>query len=313
VTDLGWRSAAAVPEQQVRDLIAAATREDGVAPVGEQVLSELGSDHTAHLLAGDDRRVVGYLNLAPAGGSAPPMAELVVHPLSRRRGVGSAMIRAARAKGGDSTRIWAHGTLPPARETARALGLEAVRELLRMRRSLHELPSPAIPAGVRVRTYAGPGDDAELVRVNNAAFSWHPEQSGWTVDDIARRRSEPWFDAGGVFLAFDERTGALLGFHWTKVHLDEPGLGEVYVVGVDPAAGGKRLGHALTLVGIRHLAERLSGDPDPTVMLYTEADNTAAVHTYQRLGFTISGVDTAYALRFIPRSSSRGRQFTVGT
>jgi len=296
VTEIGWRATAAIAEQQVRDLIAATTRADGVAPVGEQVLRETRADRTAHLLATDDGRVVGYLNLAPAGESAPPMAELAIDPRFRRRGIGSAMIKAAFAKGGEATRIWAHGTLEPARKTASALGLTAVRELLQMRRSLRDLPSVTVPDGVRVRAYAGPQDDTELVRVNNAAFSWHPEQSGWTADDIAVRRSEPWFDADGLFLAVDERTGALLGFHWTKVHPGEPGLGEVYVVGVDPAAQGRGLGHVLTSTGLRHLAARLSGVPDPTVMLYTEADNTAAVHTYERLGFTVFGVDTAYAL-----------------
>jgi mycothiol synthase len=30
-------------------------------------------------------------------------------------------------------------------------------------------------------------------------------------------------------------------------------------------------------------------------MLYVEADNTAALRTYQRLGFTQHSVDTAYA------------------
>ncbi len=296
MTDIGWRSAAAVPGQQIRDLIGAATRVDGVAPVSEQVLRELNSDRPGHLLATDDDRVVGYLDFASAGESAPPMAELAVHPQFRRRGIGSTMIKAAFAKGGDGTRIWAHGTLGPARETASALGLTPVRELLQMRRSLRGLPSPTIPEGVWIRTYAGPDDDAELVRVNNAAFSWHPEQSGWTADDIGARRSETWFDPDGLFLAFDGRTGALLGFHWTKIHLDEPGLGEVYVVGVDPAAQGRGLGQVLTLLGIRHLAERLSKHPDPTVLLYTEADNTAAVRTYERLGFKVFGVDTAYAL-----------------
>lgn len=296
MTEIGWRSAAAVPGQQVRDLIAAATRADGIAPVGEQVRREVAADRTAHLLATSEDRVVGYLNLAQPGDSAAAMAEIVVDPLFRRRGIGSTMIKAAFTKGGAATRIWAHGTLEPARRTASALGLIAARELLQMRRPLRDLPRATVPDGVRVRPYAGPKDDAELVRVNNAAFSWHPEQGGWTADDIAERRAEPWFDPDGLFLAFDERTGALLGFHWTKVHEDKTARGEVYVLGVDPAAQGRRLGRALTSIGIGYLAERLSAAPDPTVMLYTEADNTAAVHTYERLGFTVFGVDTAYAL-----------------
>ena len=57
-------------------------------------------------------------------------------------------------------------------------------------------------------------------------------------------------------MAVDEHTGALLGFHWTKVHSAD--LGEVYVVGVDPAAQGRGLGATLTLVGLHHLAERLT-------------------------------------------------------
>jgi mycothiol synthase len=95
-------------------------------------------------------------------------------------------------------------------------------------------------------------------------------------------------------MAIDGNTEKLLGFHWTKVHSAD--LGEVYVVGVDPAAQGRGLGATLTLVGLHRLAERLSGAADPTVMLYTEADNTAAVKTYERLGFTVFSVDAAYAL-----------------
>ena len=78
------------------------------------------------------------------------------------------------------------------------------------------------------------------------------------------------------------------------MHTDRPGLGEVYVVGVDPprragvwAASSPRLA-SITLAG------RLSGHDDAEVMLYVEADNTAAVNTYRRLGFAVSNVDTAY-------------------
>jgi mycothiol synthase len=224
------------------------------------------------------------------------MAELVVHPEHRRRGIGKALARAALVEGGEDARIWAHGNLEAARATASSLDLVVARELLQMRRPLTDLPPVTVPDGVRIATYSGPGDDDELLRVNNAAFAWHPEQGGWTTAEIDERRAEPWFDPKGLFLAFDEHTGKLLGFHWTKIHAG-PGLGEVYVVGVDPAAQGRKLGAALTLVGLHYLAERLSGSSQPTVMLYVEADNSAAVKTYRRLGFDVFRVDAAYRAR----------------
>ena len=290
-----WQPALA-PQQQtrIRELIAAATDFDGVAPVGEQVLRELPHQRTGHLLAAEGDDIFGYLNLTPGGDGADAMGELVVHPRARRRGIGTALLRTAAARERNAVRFWAHGTQPAARALADTLHLAAVRELLQMRRTLQDLPEPVAPDSLRIRTYAGASDDAELLRVNNAAFAWHPEQGGWTEADLAERRAEPWFDPAGLFLAFDQDTGALLGFHWTKVHTDRPGLGEVYVVGVDAAAQGRGLGRILTQVGIDHLARRLRRHDDAEVMLYVEADNTAAVNTYRRLGFAVCNVDTAY-------------------
>lgn len=292
MTDIAWRTGLSGDEQRrIRELIAAAKQADCVAPVGDQVLRELPHERTRHLLAVDGDDIVGYLNLTK---EEPAMAELVVHPDSRRRGIGSSMARTGLSEGGDDARIWAHGNLEPARATAGALDLVVVRELLQMRRQLTDLPPVSVPEDVLITTYSGPADDAELLRVNNAAFAWHPEQSGWTYADIAERRGEPWFDPEGLFMAIDENTHKLLGFHWTKIHSAD--LGEVYVVGVDPAAQGRGLGATLTLVGLHHLAQRLSQSEQPVVLLYVEADNTAAVKTYERLGFTVSSVDAAYAL-----------------
>lgn len=277
-----WRSGLSVDDRSgITELIAAATASDGVAPVGDQVLRELGRDETRHLLAVDGDDVVGYLNLSPS------MAEAVVHPDFRRRGIGAQLIGTGLDAGSADTRIWAHGDLPAARATAATLGLQPVRELLQMRRPLADLP-PLSPTH-DVRTYAGPADDQELLRVNNAAFSWHPEQGGWTEADLAERRAESWFDPQGLFLAYEGTR--LLGFHWTKVH--DPSLGEVYVVGVDPAAQGRGLGAELTLLGLHHLAGRLGAEADVT--LYVEGDNTAAVKTYRRLGFEVFSADIAYA------------------
>ncbi|MEN4446860.1 mycothiol synthase [Mycobacterium sp. SM3041] len=290
MTELTWHTALSAADQTaIRELVAAATAADGVAPVGDQVLRELPLDRTRHLLAHDSGALVGYLNLAP------DMAEAVVAAPARRRGIGSDLIRTGLDAGGPATRIWAHGNLDAARATAAALGLTAVRELWQMRRSLSDLPALTDVPGVRLTTYPGPEVDDELLRVNNAAFHWHPEQGGWTQAEVDERRAESWFDPAGLFLAYDADDLAgerLLGFHWTKIHPGS-GLGEVYVVGVGPDAQGRGLGALLTLAGLHHLADRLG--TDGTVLLYVEADNTAAVKTYRRLGFELYSADVAYA------------------
>jgi mycothiol synthase len=296
VSEPEWRSGLTAEEQHgVRELVSAATDFDGVAPVGEQVLRELGHDRTEHLLVSGRQpgTIAGYLNLSPSRDGGAGMAELVVHPRARRRGIGTAMGRAALAKTAGRNQFWAHGTLEPARATASALGLVAVRELVQMRRSLRDTvdPVPALP-GVQIRTYEGASDDAELLRVNNAAFAYHPEQGGWTEADLAERRSEPWFDPAGLFLAFGapdgDEAGRLLGFHWTKVH---PGrLGEVYVLGVDPGGHRRGLGAALTAAGLHHLA----GRGLTSVMLYVDESNAAAMRLYRRLGFDEYAADVMY-------------------
>ena len=132
---------------------------------------------------------------------------------------------------------------------------------------------------MRIGTYRGPDDDAELLRVNNAAFAWHPEQGGWTEAEIAERRAEPWFDPEGLFLAFDEQSGELLGLPLDQDPRRRVSARCTWSASTRPRRAAA-LGATLTLIGLHHLADRLTGKSQASVMLYVEADNSAAVNTY---------------------------------
>jgi len=127
------------------------------------------------------------------------------------------------------------------------------------------------------------------VAVNNRAFEWHPDQAGRTVDWLHDAAAEPWFDPAGFLV--HETDGRVDGFCWTKVHADQdPPLGEIYVIAVDPDAHGRGLGRGLTVAGLDHLAGL-----DLTVgMLYVEALNVPALALYERLGFVRHEVQRAY-------------------
>jgi mycothiol synthase len=278
----------------VLDLIAAAAQTDTVAPLSEHGLLHLQHDdpdqggHDVVITA--DGMIAGYAYLdpwAPDSGS-DASGELVVHPGQRRRGLGTALVRAlAAAAAGHPMLLWAHGELPGAVALARSTGFERSRALWQLRRSLTEpLPPVELPAGTTLRTFRVGQDEEPWLRVNGRAFAKHPEQGAWTRRDIELREQEEWFDADGFFIA--DRDGGMAGFHWTKVH--PGGLGEVYVVGVDPDAHGGGLGRALTVAGLRYLRERGLTD----VMLYVDEDNTAATRMYQKLGFTRWHTDVMY-------------------
>lgn len=274
---------------RVEAVAGSAHEADGVAPLGEQFLLRLRDDGVTHLLGLLDGYVAGYAQLDtrdPAGTAG----EVVVSPDARRQGVGRALVEAAE-RTDPRLRVWAHGGLPAAVAFAERLGFAPVRSLWQMSLVLADvpdLPDPDVPDGLTVRLFRPGEDERAWLEVNAQAFASHPEQGRVQLADLEARERADWFDPEGFFLA--ERDDRLVGYHWTKV---EDGVGEVYVIGVDPDEQGSGLGKVLLLTGLAHLRDRGLD----TVTLYVESDNTAAVGLYRRLGFAHSGTDTMYARR----------------
>jgi mycothiol synthase len=255
-------------------LAAEVEAEDGAPPLSDDALAHLRAPDAFHVVVRDDRAgIAGYAQ------RRDDTAEIVGAPE-----VLPDLLAAVRRPG---LLVWAHGRRSRLAAVLEQGGFSPIRELHQLRRSLSDLPpDPPVPADVTVRAFRPGQDDAAWLAVNAAAFASHPEQGRQTQADLDARMAEPWFDAGGFLLAV--RGQELLGYHWTKIHPD--GLGEVYVLGVGPAAQGLGLGKALLIRGLRHLADRGCAD----VLLYVEGDNLGARRLYEHAGFTPFDLDVQY-------------------
>jgi mycothiol synthase len=294
--------------RSVFSLASAAGDADGALPLSEHTMLHLrhgGDEPSVHLVVRDGADLIGYAHVDVTDPVEGPSAELVVHPMHRRGGLGRVLVMAAveaaqRADPQGRLRLWAHGDHPSASALALSLGFGRSRVLWQMRRSLFAvLPELVLPEDIGLRAFRPGEDDQAWIDLNRRAFAEHPEQGRWDLSDLRLRMEEPWFDPEGFLLAERFSDKRLLGFHWTKVHgairAQAPGhhhdpIGEVYVLGVDPDTHGMGLGRTLTIAGLRYLRTRELDQ----VMLYVDESNEAARGLYSRLGFARWSTDVLF-------------------
>ncbi len=282
---------------EIADLLMTIEAADHHAALGEHQWLDLvqgGRGGTAGFVArGRGRaRVLGYAQLQHGAGSYA--IELAVHPAHRGDGVGGDLLAAAlgevAAQGGGHVHLWIAKPTAADDAMAAAAGMRRGRELYQMRRALPlEEDLAKHGAGLSTRAFVAGEDEDAWLALNNRIFSAHPEQGSWSRATIVAREAQPWFDPAGFLL--HERDGRLAGFCWTKVaDPDDPAAGEIYVIGVDPDLHGRGLGRALLAAGCAHL----SAAGCPSVFLYVDAANTAAVGLYRSFAFAVDHHDRAY-------------------
>jgi mycothiol synthase len=289
--------------EEVLTLIADATNLDGVPPVSEHVLLHLrhgGDKSDSHLIAIHEDQVAGYAHLDLTDLVEGPSVELVIAPKFRGKGIGSELLKSLTQT--PKLRLWSHGDLPGAKNLAFANGFKRVRTVIQMRRSLTDAIDEIDPK-ISIRSFLPGIDNQSWLEVNNRSFKNHPEQSNWSERDLEIRTKESWFNPTGFLIA--ELDNKLAGFCWTKVHgghshkhsesepvHDHDPIGEIYIMGVDPAFQGKGIGRAVTIAGLKHL--RYQGIF--SAMLYVDELNSSAIKLYKSLGFKEWGRDVLYRL-----------------
>jgi mycothiol synthase len=286
-----------LPEPQYHAL----SDDSGTHHEGRLLLSEPSEHSEPSGNAGaTDRSLAGFALLTPARDGSTAI-HVVIDPAHRtgdaEPGLADELVSAAVALAdkdgaGRTLHLWAMQAGKADDECAKRHGFVPERDVIQMR-----VPLPLADDVLRAtrplatRPFVPGQDDEAWLRVNNRAFAGHPEQGSWTPEQLHERLAADWVDLEGFLVADDPDGEGLIGFCWTKIHRHrDPVLGEIYVIGVDPAHHGGGLGRALTVAGLNSMAAR----GVHVGMLYTDESNETAVALYGRLGFTVDHVDRSY-------------------
>ena len=287
-------------------LIKSATDHDGIPPIADHILLHLrhgGDKSDSHLVILDNQKIIGYAHLDQTDLVAGPAVELVVDPDHRQSGIGNQLLSEAIKICGTRLRLWSHGDLPVASKLAIANNFIQVRTVIQMSKSLGEItPVSEIDNAITIRTFLPGLDSDNWLTLNNKAFTNHPEQGNWSINDLNLRLKEDWFDEKGFFIA--EKQNLMVGATWTKIHgatshqhdgedsHDHPAIGEIYITAVDPSFYRLGIGKALTTTALNYLKYQGLNQ----VILYVDEENKAAINLYQSLGFKEFGKDLLFKL-----------------
>ena len=261
--------------------------------------------HAAVYLALEEERLVGWVMLWARRELSQDriVANGVVHPEYRRRGIGTELMRHveehARGLWRDRStvlEVHARERVTGLADLAISLGMRPVRYFFYM--ECHELPSvpdTTLPEGMRLRAYRVGHDEEAFVAAYNDGFSDHWGYTEHTLQMEQHRIHEPGFRPEDTLLAVDAQ-GRIAGLCIVVVpqmdkellHDNPPLVDDLAVMHAYRRRG---LGRALLLAGmsrIRDLGFSASA-------LAVDADNpNQALRLYESVGFQVVSRSTAF-------------------
>ena len=263
-----------IDEPVVTRLVEMITQTDGRPPFSEHKRKSMSGDRSRAGAWSDTIGlcVVGVAAFHEANGHWA--VEIAVAPDRRDPRMEEAAIRVVTGLVTDTAdhTIWAFRT--DQIEAAMRLGYREIRSVLRM---AGPIPEETDSATSRVTIGAMESVDiVGLVAVNNRAFRGHPEQGAMTEEDFGSLVHQPWFDPAAVFVA--KAGERVAGFCITKYEGD--GIGEIFVIAVDPVDQQSGIGRDLIGAGFDVLRSR----GVRTVHVWVDEANEAAVRFYASLG-----------------------------
>ena len=216
--------------------------------------------------------------------------ECMIHPLQRRKGVATELIRRAIQYAEEAESKVAQVSIAeinrPARNLASRLGFKFIRHFYELRLALSNIKLPAVePSGYIVRSL-GHAEADKLTHIQNRAFADSWGFNANTPDEITYRINLSSCSPENIMMAYLKNRP--VGYCWTRIMIEEnPAAGgikgEIHMLGVDPDYRKMGIGRNVLLAGLDDLKSKGVN----IVELTADGEDPVALGLYKSVGFEV--------------------------
>ncbi|MDY6893269.1 MAG: GNAT family N-acetyltransferase [Chloroflexota bacterium] len=241
--------------------------------------------------------IAGSLDIVVELGIGRVVANCLVHPQHRRRGLATRLLREAEQRASEMEARVVQGSIAEGNVAAKnllsGLSFNYVHRFLELSLDISEAHwVAATQVSYRCR-HLQRGEEPSLAEIQNRCFmdtwGYHPN----TVEEITYRVGMSDCCHEGIFMVCESEQP--VGYCWTIVGAGEnvaPGArkGRIHMLAVAREYRGKGLGKSVLQAGLSYLASREIG----TVELSVDAGNREAMALYESFGFRVQSATDWY-------------------
>lgn len=268
-------------------------RDQSGDPVSEQLIAEaLGHPSfqpaTDLFLAEGDQRLVGSASVFLEPGLGRALLDGLVHPLYRRKGIGTDLmehaIKYARTVGIKAAQISIPETNLAAKKMLIGVGFRFFRHFIGYRLDLATTMLPDITAGEYVFRRLQSGEEEELTAIQNRSFADTWGFNANTREEIAYRINSSSCTPENVIMVY--RADRSVGYCWTRIFQTGSSTqtikkGEIHMLGIDPDFRRQSIGSNVLTAGLSYLKHQ----EVQIVELMADSEMPAALALYESAGF----------------------------
>jgi mycothiol synthase len=216
--------------------------------------------------------------------------ECTIHPLQRKKGVATALIRRAIRRAGEAgsrvVQVCISQNNQPARKLASRLGFIFIRHFYELSLDLNNIRLPAVePSGYIIRSL-GSAEADKLTHIQNRAFADSWGFNANTPVEIAYRINLSGSAPENIMMAY--LGNRPVGYCWTRIMIEKKTaagglIGEIHMLGADPDYRNKGIGRNVLLAGLADLKSKEVN----IVELTADGEDPVALGLYESVGFEV--------------------------